>query len=225
LVPGVEKGCRAFIECCAIVLVPGVEKGCRAFIECCAIGFVPGVEKGCRAFIVCCAIGLVPGVEKGCRAFIECCAIGLVPGVEKGCMALIFRDIWSVLALLDPEDEGPVFQCNVRDCTRKDSNTSQKTQIFATLIESHQGRENTNSVTNCLASVVFHQVAAPKPSMHFFSLLYILYILPIYSPVILSPKQHLVSSTNYGTTHNAVEIMKLLIMQFSPVRFTSFQLG
>jgi len=132
------------------------------------------------------------------------CVIGLVPGVEKGYRALSFRDIQSVLALLDPEDEGPVFQCNVRDCTCKDSGTSQKTRIFASVIENHQGRENTNSVTNCLASAVFHQVATPKPSMHFFFLLYILYVLPIYSPVILSSKQHLVRGTNCGTTHNAV---------------------
>ena len=43
-----------------------------------------------------------------------------------------------------------------------------------------------------LASFVFIQVATPKLCMHFFSLLFILYVLPISSPVILSPKQHLV---------------------------------
>ena len=137
---------------------------------------------------------------------IICCVTGLVPGVQKDCRALVFRDIQSVLALFDPEDEGPVFYCNVRDyrdCAPKGSGTSRKIQIFGTVIESHQG-ENTNSLTKCLASIVFHQVAAPKPTMHFFSLLYIIYVLPIYSPVILSPKQHLVSSTNYGTAHNAV---------------------
>ena len=76
---------------------------------------------------------------------IVCCVIGLVPGIQKDYRALIFWDIRSVLALLDPEDEGPLFHCNVRDyrdCTRKDIGTSRKTQIFATLIESHQGREH-----------------------------------------------------------------------------------
>lgn len=131
-------------------------------------------------------------------AGIVCYVIGLFPSIQKDYRAFIFRDIRSVVALLDPEDEGPVFHCNVRDSTRKDSGTSQKTRIFTTVIENHQGRENTNSVTNCLASTVFHQFAAPKPSMYFFSLLYIVYVLSIYSPVILSPKQH------YGTTHNAV---------------------
>lgn len=76
--------------------------------------------------------------------------------------------------------------------------------------------ENTNSLTNSLPSVIFHQVAAPKPSMHFFFLLYILYTLPIYFPVILSPKQHLVRSTNYGTAHNAVLTSPVYLLSVRP---------
>ena len=45
---------------------------------------------------------------------IVCCVIGFVPGVQDY-RTLIFRDIQSVLALLDPEDEGCMFHCNVRD--------------------------------------------------------------------------------------------------------------
>jgi hypothetical protein len=139
-----------------------------------------------------------------------CCVIGLVPGVLDY-RALIFRAIQSVLALLDS-----VFHCNVRDCTCKDSGTSRKTQIFATIIESNQGREHKFFKTNSLPSVVFRQVAAPKPSMHFFFLLYILYVLPIYFPVILSPKQHLVRSTNYGTAGNAVLTSPVYFLSVRP---------